>query len=232
MLPRVNFSDNDRFSSIFSVMSNIIYAVLQGKSVDEVYLAEKMRLEKLQLTKAARSRGYVAPVDHEARQKNLLLKQRTASNASETSTIYISENSFDSTSSFMFPAASQSSFTAAGTSSQYFSQSNEFLQELGSSGHAGENHDRFEMAPLVQSAHKTTRTNSSSKNNEAGNALRENFDMEQRQKSNQKNVSNFTFSGKDQKNVSPYLQKSGVGGRLLTGGNTMLKAKRQISFDS
>ncbi|XP_055605577.1 uncharacterized protein LOC129753755 [Uranotaenia lowii] len=65
-------------------------------------------------------------------------------------------------------------------------------------------------------------------------ALRENIDSEQRQKSAQKQVS---FSGKDQKNVSPYAdQKPGSQkkAKLLVGGaltSSILKAKRQISFE-
>lgn len=64
--------------------------------------------------------------------------------------------------------------------------------------------------------------------------LRENIDSEQRQKSSQKQIS---FSGKDQKNMSPYADaKSGsqAKAKLLVGGSvgsSILKAKRQISFE-
>ncbi|XP_053684976.1 uncharacterized protein LOC128734693 [Sabethes cyaneus] len=65
--------------------------------------------------------------------------------------------------------------------------------------------------------------------------LRENIDSEQRQKSAQKQVS---FSGKDQKNLSPYADKGSSlakSAKLLVGGvlssTCVLKAKRQISFE-
>lgn len=75
--------------------------------------------------------------------------------------------------------------------------------------------------------------NSSSKNNFGTNVLRENHDSRSAQK-------NAGFSGKDQKNVSPYNDKvrsanSNKQNKLLIGGalnSNLLKVKRQISFDS
>lgn len=82
--------------------------------------------------------------------------------------------------------------------------------------------------------------------------LRENVDTEQRRLSSQKNLS-LVFSGKDQKNVSPYSGGGGATGdggskrKLLVGGAlfssstgpsaiakglNVIKAKRQISFDA
>lgn len=89
---------------------------------------------------------------------------------------------------------------------------------------------------------------------QAATVLRENVDTEQRQQqqlrlSSQKNLS-LVFSGKDQKNVSPYSGGEGakrkllVGGALVGGGSgsaptlmqakglNVIKAKRQISFDA
>lgn len=91
-----------------------------------------------------------------------------------------------------------------------FSQSSEFLHQLSQSS-------------SVRSYSQSTAT-----------ILRENIDSEQRQKSTQKQLS---FSGKDQKNVSPYADsKSGsqAKAKLLVGGAvppSILKAKRQISFE-
>lgn len=79
-------------------------------------------------------------------------------------------------------------------------------------------------------------TNSSSKNNFGASALRENHDS----KSAQKNQSGF--SGRNQKNLSPYKEKSSTSAnnqqkqnKLLIGNSThsnIMKVKRQISFDS
>lgn len=95
--------------------------------------------------------------------------------------------------------------------SSVFSQSSEFLNQLS----------------------QTTTTAAAA----AASVLRENIDSELRQKSSaQKQVS---FSGKDQKNLSPYADQKGNGGshakaKLLVGGGatpSILKAKRQISFE-
>lgn len=76
---------------------------------------------------------------------------------------------------------------------------------------------------------------STSKNNENFTVLRENVDSEQRQKSAQKP---FNFSGKNQKNVSPYRTTTTTNStnlnqqKILANKNAnILKAKRQISFD-
>lgn len=78
-------------------------------------------------------------------------------------------------------------------------------------------------------------TNSSSKSNVGTSALRENHDS----KSAQKSTSNVSFSGRNQKNLSPYNDKSrsmsnlNKPNKLMPGTNSnILKVKRQISFDS
>lgn len=90
-------------------------------------------------------------------------------------------------------------------------------------------------------------TSSTSKNNEKSMALRENIDIEAKQKSIQK-LHGLVFSGKDQKNVSPYsdggsnnLTKSNIKTHqnqmqqdlhLSLTNRNIIKAKRQISFDT
>lgn len=78
-------------------------------------------------------------------------------------------------------------------------------------------------------------TNSSSKSNVGTSALRENHDS----KSAQKSTSNVSFSGRNQKNLSPYNDKSrsmtnlNKPNKLMPGTNSnILKVKRQISFDN
>lgn len=99
-----------------------------------------------------------------------------------------------------------------------FSQSSEFLNQLSQSSSV---RNYSQSIAFLESTSKNT-------------ILRENIDSEQRQKSAQKQIS---FSGKDQKNVSPYVDsKSGsqAKAKLLVGGAvppSILKAKRQISFE-
>lgn len=78
-------------------------------------------------------------------------------------------------------------------------------------------------------------TNSSSKSNVGTSVLRENHDS----KSAQKSMSNVSFSGRNQKNLSPYNDKSrsminlNKTNKLIPGTNSnILKVKRQISFDN
>lgn len=82
-------------------------------------------------------------------------------------------------------------------------------------------------------------TNSSSKSNVGTGVLRENHDSKSAQKS-----SSLSFSGRNQKNLSPYNDKSrsscnqNLQNMLLIGNassslhSNIMKVKRQISFDS
>lgn len=78
-------------------------------------------------------------------------------------------------------------------------------------------------------------TNSSSKSNVGTSALRENHDS----KSAQKSSSNVSFSGRNQKNLSPYNDKTRSitnlnkpNKMMPTTNSNILKVKRQISFDN
>lgn len=105
------------------------------------------------------------------------------------------------------------------------SQSTEFLNQF-SQNFSNNNKNGFESFP----APTTISQKSTSKNNENSNVLRENCDIDLKQKSGQK--INVGFSGKDQKNVSPYSVHK-QNSKLLVGAKSasVLKAKRQISFD-
>ena len=77
----------------------------------------------------------------------------------------------------------------------------------------------------------SAKTNSSSKKSELATALRENIDNEQRQRSGQKQVS---FTGLDQIK-SPFADKLNRSHQLVGSSgpksSSILKAKRQISFE-
>lgn len=167
-----------------------VFDVIQGRSVDDIYLREKTRI--LNARNQTKLQGYIAPEEYEQRKQ--LMRRSTS-----TSTLLSESSSLAGDSSQIL--LSQSSV---------FSQSSEFLNQL---------------------SQTTTTTIATS-------VLRENIDSEQRQKSSaQKQVS---FSGKDQKNLSPYADQKGTApgsqakAKLLVGGGvtpSILKAKRQISFE-
>uniref|UniRef100_A0A1Q3EZP9 Uncharacterized protein n=1 Tax=Culex tarsalis TaxID=7177 RepID=A0A1Q3EZP9_CULTA len=169
-----------------------VFDVIQGRSVDDIYLREKTRL--LNARNQTKLQGYIAPEEYEQRKQAIRRSTSTSTLLSETSSL----------------AAHDGSQQLLLSQSSVFSQSSEFLNQLS----------------------QTTTTTT------AASVLRENIDSELRQKSSaQKQVS---FSGKDQKNLSPYAdQKGGSNGshvktKLLVGGvatPSILKAKRQISFE-
>lgn len=126
---------------------------------------------------------------------------------SKSTSVFILDHSNDST--FGVACSSSQPQVSLSQSSSLLSQSSEFLNALSQS---------------------STGTDSSKTT-----ILRENIDSEQRQKSSQKQIS---FSGKDQKNMSPYADAKNASQaktKLLVGGSAMgtsiLKAKRQISFE-
>lgn len=159
-----------------------MFWVIQGKTVDEIYLSEKNRNEAAKIATRKLS-GYIGP--------NEYASQKERQNEAATSTARHSLN------------ANLSNVSTTSTEAP---------------------HD--ERQPL---------TNSSSKNNLTSNALRENHDS----KSAQKNPT--SFSGRNQKNLSPYTDKSRTTGNLnkstkvLVGNSlhsSLMKVKRQISFDN
>lgn len=156
--------------------------MIQGKTVDEIYLDEKKRIEAAKNATKKLS-GYIGADEYAMRNEASTSSNRRSSNISH---------------------------------SEKFNADAKMTNEISNGEHK----------PL---------TNSSSKNNMASNALRENHDS----KSAQKCVSGF--SGRNQKNLSPYNDKARSTtnltktNKLLVGGSlhsSLLKVKRQISFDN
>lgn len=168
-----------------------VFDVIQGRTVDDIYLREKTRL--LNARNHTKLQGYIAPEEYEQRKQLMRRSTSTSTLLSESSSV-----------------AADGSQQLLLSQSSVFSQSSEFLNQLS------------QTTTVVAAA--------------AASVLRENIDSELRQKSSaQKQVS---FSGKDQKNLSPYADQKGAGShakaKLLVGGGatpSILKAKRQISFE-
>lgn len=154
----------------------LVFGVLQGKSVDEIYFEEKARMDSSKPV-VKRPSGYINRDEYIMR----------------------------------LEAAAKLNSSSQSITSDLLSTSNE--------------NDKSRK-PL---------TNSSSKSNVGTSALRENHDS----KSAQKSMPNVSFSGRNQKNLSPYNDKSRSAvnlnktNKLLpTTNSNILKVKRQISFDS
>lgn len=240
-----------------------MFWVLQGKNEDEIYLNEKHRTDQTDV-KLAKVTGYVAPEEYELR-KSLLLRSRSNlssvfGSASQLSSSFGAGN--DSMSMFSSQSQHQqqslvghvhNSSQSSVTASQIAEQSSQ-QPEAAACSSAVQSIDLSALCTdhrLQLSASKArvplgrddSASNSTSKSNTKTGVLREN---DRRQRSAQKCAASV-FSGRDQKNVSPFggasraslvgsigkmrMGGAGVAGAVGVSANIM-KAKRQISFDS
>lgn len=191
MIMHIPMSSMNYSFCIYRLADRLVFWVIQGKSVDEIYLDEKNRARNAK-NAMKKPIGYVGPEEY-AIHKEDSVKQNPNVNPSSSKESTINWSN--------------------GKSSQ------DMLNQQ------SENCD--EKRPL---------TNSSSKNNIGSMALRENHDS----KSAQKNaaMNNLSFSGKNQKNLSPYNDKTrstcNLNKQKLLGGSmqsNVMKVKRHISFE-
>lgn len=177
--------------------------MLQGRNEDEIYLSERQKMDAAAAAKLPKVCGYIGPVEYNERVARLSGGSDALRRSGSNLNVSVVE------------LDRQTSNEQLSTSCQL---------------------------PLASSAAKLT--NSSSKSNSKSVVLRENYDSDQRPRSGQKLLG---FSGRDQKNVSPYNDKQqrqqtssykkilvggGGGGVGATSHSNVMKAKRQISFDS
>lgn len=203
------FKSNSTSDTMLRLSKKYVYCVMHGKTADDVYLMEKNDINNEKVAASTKLTGYIAPDDY-ANFKKLPIKKTN-------SFAFLSESSVDS---FNFSQSYGCGPTQSTQNSEHTKFSQNSLLSVDSSNMCAIN-NKLPIQP------NKTLQNSSSKNNLNGLALRENVDCEQR-KSGLKN-----FTGKDQRNVSPYLEKV----RLLsnikkTFGDSYdlnaVKAKRQL----
>ncbi|XP_034477675.1 uncharacterized protein LOC117784130 isoform X2 [Drosophila innubila] len=202
------------------------FSVIAGKQPDDIYLHARSHESETKLQSSSRLSGYIGP--EEFAQRKLLLSQSSSQSLSQMSlarskadgsmhNLFGSENSIDS-----FGFSQMSQCTATSNSATQSSLMERISEDL---------FCKQQQLPILPNP---TLQNSSSKSNLGGLALRENVHCEQR-RSAQKN-----FTGKDQRNISPYYNggNSNGSGRKLQATTaapsveSSAKAKRQISFDS
>ncbi|XP_030558051.1 uncharacterized protein LOC115760720 isoform X1 [Drosophila novamexicana] len=202
------------------------FSVIAGKQPDDIYLQARIQESEAKRQSNTRLSGYIGP--EEFAQRKLLLSQSSTQSLSQMSlahskadgsmqNLFGSENSIDS---FGFSQTSQSN----GASNPATQSS--FMERISEDLFSKQQQLPIQANPSLQ--------NSSSKSNLGGLALRENVHCEQR-RSAQKN-----FTGKDQRNISPYFGGGNSNGSARkfqanaasSGGDSGAKAKRQITFDS
>ncbi|XP_017024781.1 uncharacterized protein mi [Drosophila kikkawai] len=202
--------------TLLRLAKKFAFSVIAGKNADDIYLQARSQESEAKRLSSTRLSGYIGP--EEFAQRKLLLSQTSsgvgtlAGSTRSLHNIFGSENSIDS-----FGLSQQ---TSACTDTQS-SLVNRIAEDLFCK-------ERQPIRP------NPTLQNSSSKSNLGGLALRENVDCELR-RSAQKN-----FTGKDQRNISPYYGGGGNGSNgsarkfqvtPANSNNSGGKAKRQISFD-
>ncbi|EDW01078.1 uncharacterized protein LOC6560512 [Drosophila grimshawi] len=211
------------------------FSVIAGKQPDDIYLQARIHESEAKRQTGTRLSGYIGP--EEFAQRKLLLSQsststqlmRIAADGGSIHNLFGSENSIDS---FGFSQLSQGTVTTSvSASASQSSLMDRISEELFAKQRQPQlQHQQLPIQP------SPSLQNSSSKSNLGSLALRENVHCEQR-RSAQKN-----FTGKDQRNISPYYggnSNSNSSARKLhnvptatNGGDSGAKAKRQISFDS
>ncbi|EDW85641.1 uncharacterized protein Dwil_GK23188 [Drosophila willistoni] len=212
--------------TLLRLAKKFAYNVVAGKQADEIYIQARNQESEAKRASNTRLSGYIGPEEYA--QRKLLITPNSASSSQQSlpqrgsiHNLFGSENSIES---FGFSQISQTNMCSDTQSSLIDRISDDLF-----SNKPQQNQLPIQANPSLQ--------NSSSKSNLSGLALRENVDCEQR-RSAQKN-----FTGKDQRNISPYYGGGGGGSNngsarkfppVTTSSsiNSGVKAKRQISFDS
>lgn len=214
------YSPNSRYLTFFfyRLAKKFAFSVIAGKNADDIYLQARSQESEAKKLSSTRLSGYIGP--EEFAQRKMILSQAsagslaTAGSTRSLHNMFGSENSIDS---FGLSQMSQQTNACSDTQSSLVDRISEDLFSK----------ERQPIRP------NPTLQNSSSKSNLGSFALRENVDCELR-RSAQKN-----FTGKDQKNISPYYGGGSSNGSarkyqvpLDNGNSSGQKAKRQISFDN
>lgn len=240
--------------------------MLQGRTEDEIYLNEKQRQgadpAAAALRRIGKVSGYQAPEEYELRKSLMLQRSRSATASQQQHQLHDSFASFGggaggssqlSSSMLSLPGSQASSVTA----SQIAAAAAAVVDSEDTSAArmcAGidvallcSDHRQLQLSSGKRAPIQTPADGggSTSKSNTKTGVLREN---DQRQRSAQKLSAGgsgsgaVVFSGRDQKNVSPFrtasaaasVGGSSIGKLMLEAGVSanIMKAKRQISFDN
>ncbi|XP_036331937.1 uncharacterized protein LOC118743399 isoform X2 [Rhagoletis pomonella] len=244
-------SSTSNSETLLRLAKRYVHNVIGGRGADDVYLQAKAKILREKNESNCRLSGYIGPEEYQR------LKDSQQQHLQEEQSNLFSQNSMHSGSITNIFSAEPSLDSFGLTNSHEIKPSTNAIASTFTSQSQLIESTSTQPSPLkklpIQS--NESQQNSSSKNNTCGLALRENvnFDSDQR-RSAQKN-----FTGKDQRNVSPYahnnnhyfnnnqlktnlIQGASVGKLQLQTKNIALdssllhlgsnKVKRQISFDN
>uniref|UniRef100_A0A0K8UZS0 Uncharacterized protein n=3 Tax=Bactrocera latifrons TaxID=174628 RepID=A0A0K8UZS0_BACLA len=193
-------SSTSNSETLLRLAKRYVHNVIGGRNADDIYLNAKAKIARERSEANIRLSGYIGPEEYRRRkdaQKQQQQHDEQNSSFSQSititgsiSNIFLCDKSMDSfcmTSGYETIPASNTT-----TQTTYSSQSQ---SQVFDSNSKPSSLKKLSVQP------NASLQNSSSKNNMCGLALRENvnFEIEQQRRSTQKN-----FTGKDQRNVSPY----------------------------
>ncbi|KAM7344838.1 cyclin E-interacting protein minus [Cochliomyia hominivorax] len=217
-------SSTSNSETMLRLAKKYVYPVTTGGSADDIYLQAKTQIEDTKRQSTTRLSGYIGPEEY---QQLKLQSSQTQSHKGSTHNIFTTDNSFDS-----FGLISQTSSGFCGSTNGMSVSQTSFLGQISQDIIAADTSNSRSATKTIQT--NLSLQNSSSKSNLCGVVLRENVDCELR-RSAQKN-----FTGKDQRNMSPYAGGPSNGGSAVKAHSQLIndiaansaKARRQISFDS
>ncbi|KNC21793.1 hypothetical protein FF38_03231, partial [Lucilia cuprina] len=219
-------SSTSNSETMLRLAKKYVYPVTAGSTADDIYLQAKAQIEDTKRQSTTRLSGYIGPEEYQQlkQQTSQTPLTQTQSHKGSLHNIFNTDNSFDS-----FGLISQTSSGFCGSTNGMTMSQTSFLGQISQDIITADSSQTSNSC----SASKTIQTcpslqNSSSKSNLCGVVLRENVDCDIR-RSAQKN-----FTGKDQRNMSPYT--GGSNGSAVKAHSQLItdsaKARRQISFDS
>ncbi|CAD7014387.1 unnamed protein product [Ceratitis capitata] len=207
-------SSTSNSETLLRLAKRYVHYVISGRCADDIYIHAKAKIVREKNESSSRLSGYIGPEEYQRfkdSQKQQLHEDQINSfsqssmRSSSISNIFSTEPSLDS-----FRISGINEFALSST----FTSQSQSLTESGST-------KQFSSNKKMPIQSNSSLQNSSSKNNMCGLALRENVNFESEQRrSAQKN-----FTGKDQRNVSPYAHNNNNNYH----NNNQLKASNNIS---
>ncbi|XP_065370215.1 uncharacterized protein mi isoform X2 [Calliphora vicina] len=220
-------SSTSNSETMLRLAKKYVYPVTAGSTADDIYLQAKSQIEDTKRQSTTRLSGYIGPEEYQQLklQSSQSLLSQSQSHKGSTHNIFTTESSFDS-----FGLISQTSSGFCGSTNGMTMSQTSFLGQISQDIITAESSHTSNSCSATKAIQMSASLqNSSSKSNLCGVVLRENVDCDLR-RSAQKN-----FTGKDQRNMSPYHGGNGGGSAVKAHSQLVTdsdKARRQISFDS
>ncbi|XP_067630516.1 serine-rich adhesin for platelets isoform X2 [Eurosta solidaginis] len=215
-------SSTSNSETLLRLAKRYVHFVISGRCADEIYLQAKTKITRERNESSCRLTGYIGPEEYQR------FKSSRQQLMQDDQINLFSQNSFCS-------GSIPNSHAANPTTMESYRNSNEtevLPNATDFKSHCQTQYELIEITSTPSSSLKKLSTqpngslqNSSSKNNMCGLALRENVNFE----SDQRRSAQKNFTGKDQRNVSPYANNThsyNNNNQLKTNNNNQSSALR------